>query len=311
MSHEQQVVDQGAAHKYRTEIPNLVLKMLAEGEISVHDFTLYCVLKRTAGDCGTSWKNTKTLKNDSNMSLGQVAASKKALVAAKLIKLEEKRRKGGGRPYHLISIIDVWPQNMAMFASSGDELASSQSEQRSSPHEHASSPGELKKNPTSKKNSVEEENARGNDPEAFREAIEPTLTGIFGFATRSSLAVPDKWASDTAYELRTHFKGDVDAALRFLEGLPSSEGWRFRKRSKAQTADWLATVLVDERTAPARERPGAHAPNRKHKPADPRRVRAMKKVLRLSNEGDEAAKAALFSGDLTPWMEPVEAVPNG
>lgn len=153
------VRDAGSLRQYRTEIPNLVLTMLAEGRIAPHDFALYAVYKRTAGDAGRCFKSTRTLANDAGMSLGQVAKSRANLTAAGLIDVEEVRRRGG-RPEMHVTIRDVWAENMAAFGvdrSSPPELQSSQGEVRSSPgeqrsshHEQRSSPGEPKKNPFKK-----------------------------------------------------------------------------------------------------------------------------------------------------------------
>jgi hypothetical protein len=67
------------------------------------------------------------------MSVGSVVKAKRELQEAGLIQIEAKDNPKGGKPYHEITIVDIWPLNSKYFTSSSSELASS--------------PGELKKNP--------------------------------------------------------------------------------------------------------------------------------------------------------------------
>lgn len=146
MSIDHQARDAGDLHAYCTVIPNIVFAKLAAGEITPEDFTLYCVLKKTAGERGASTKATKTLCAETRGSTGGIVASKRRLINAGLIEVETVQRVSGdtligGRPQHRVTMTDVWPQNMAMFATG---QASSPSEQGSSPHELASSPSATK-----------------------------------------------------------------------------------------------------------------------------------------------------------------------
>jgi hypothetical protein len=143
--------DDGAARRYYTEIPNLVLTL----GLSPFELALYVHLKRTAGDDGRCWKSTPTLAKETGMSAGMITKAKEGLIKARselggraLIVVTEEANPHGGRARHVVTLADVWPENVARFAkpSSQDELASSPHELANSHHELASSPHEIKKN---------------------------------------------------------------------------------------------------------------------------------------------------------------------
>jgi hypothetical protein len=144
-------IDEGAGRRYYTEIPNLVLTL----NLSPFELALYVHLKRTAGDDGRCWKSTPTLAKETGMSAGMITKAKEGLVKKReelagraLIVVTEEPNPHGGRARHVVTLTDVWPENVARFSrpSSQDELASSPHELANSPHELASSPHEIKKN---------------------------------------------------------------------------------------------------------------------------------------------------------------------
>lgn len=142
---EARTVDLGDSRKYRTEIPNLVFAL----GLSPFELALYVHLKKTAGAEGACWKSTQTLSEETGMSAGMVSRAKEGLQSARLelggkslINVSEEANRNGGRPRHIITITDIWPENFAANA-----RPSSPHERASSPHEVASSPGELKKEP--------------------------------------------------------------------------------------------------------------------------------------------------------------------
>lgn len=123
MSVDHKTRDAGDLRAYRTEIPNIVFAKLANGEITGEDFVLYCVLKRTAGDLGSSTKATKTLAAEAHIRVADVVAGKRRLINAGLIEVVSVERfaaglRLGGRPQHVVTITDVWAENMALFAAS-------------------------------------------------------------------------------------------------------------------------------------------------------------------------------------------------
>ena len=99
-------------HKYFCQIPNMVDDI----GLSVYAFRLYVHLKRVAGEEGECWQSTKTLADNCRMSIGAVVNAKKELIEQRLIDVESMEKAGGGRPYHLIRIADIWPKNMARYA---------------------------------------------------------------------------------------------------------------------------------------------------------------------------------------------------
>jgi hypothetical protein len=144
----QSVTDAGDGRRYRTEIPNVVFTL----GLSPFELTLYLHLKRTAGDSGECWKSTATLAKETGMSAGMVSKAKDALTIPRvelgkkpLIKVKEEENPHGGKARHVITLTDIWPDNIKRFASSQDEVASSPGELASSYSEVASSPHELKK----------------------------------------------------------------------------------------------------------------------------------------------------------------------
>jgi hypothetical protein len=155
---EARTIDLGDSRKYRTEIPNLVFTL----GLSPFELALYVHLKKTAGAEGACWKSTQTLSEETGMSAGMVSKAKdgleesrKALGGKALINVSEEPNRGGGRPRHVITITDIWPENFAANArpSSPHEVASSSGEVASSPHE-------LKKEPREER-TLEEVGARG------------------------------------------------------------------------------------------------------------------------------------------------------
>lgn len=157
------VRDESTLHRYRTEIPNVVFTL----GLTPFELTLYLHLKRTAGECGECWKSVATLAKETGMSAGMIGPAKDGLLKERaeiggksLIRLCQQPNPKGGRARHIITITDVWPENMVQFAtdtSSPPELATPPHEvqppasqnQPSQVHhlKFTSSPPELKKNP--------------------------------------------------------------------------------------------------------------------------------------------------------------------
>jgi len=133
--------DEGPSRKYWIQLPN----MIDDSDLDPYEFRLYVHLKHVAGDEGQCWQSTETLATHCNMSAGKVSQAKQSLTERGLITISHQKSKHGGKPYHIITITDIWVQNMAHYSNrpSPHEVASS-------PHEVASSPHEIKKNPIRK-----------------------------------------------------------------------------------------------------------------------------------------------------------------
>jgi hypothetical protein len=109
------VVDEGALHKYRTEIPNTVIRGIQGRELSLPARWLYVYLKSVAGDRGACWQNTTTLANGARLGRGTITNAKQELINAGLIAVEVK-----GQRYHdtdRIRILDIWEAIMREFVS--------------------------------------------------------------------------------------------------------------------------------------------------------------------------------------------------
>lgn len=111
------VEDLGAAHHYRTEIPNLIDDM----QLAPLTHRLYVHLKRTAGDGGVCIRGVRSMAKHCRMSLGSVVKARRDLEVHGLItvrareKTDKSRARGG---YH-ITINDIWAANMTHFAPGG------------------------------------------------------------------------------------------------------------------------------------------------------------------------------------------------
>jgi len=156
---EEYIRDAGSERKYWTQLPNKI----DDDNLDPYEFRLYVHLKRVAGDSGQCWQNTQTLASHCRMSAGKVSQAKQSLASKGLIYINTSKS-DRGKPYHVITIVDIWPQNMLLYAGQGSpsEGINSPDEVISSCDEVISSPGEIKKNPLRK--TLEEKNIAATPP---------------------------------------------------------------------------------------------------------------------------------------------------
>jgi hypothetical protein len=109
-------------HKYRTEIPNLIV----DKGLSPYALCLYVHIKRTAGDKGKCWKSIRTLAKDSGMCRNVVFKAEQELMRHGQITISKVVNKHGGYPCNEIRITDVWDENYRSFAgpSNGEDSSS-------------------------------------------------------------------------------------------------------------------------------------------------------------------------------------------
>lgn len=144
------VNDAGMPHKYFSTTPKIIFTL----GLTPFEFTLYSYLKETAGDNGRCWKSTERLAEETSMSAGMVSKVKDSLAKPRkelngkaLITITEEENTNGGSPRHIITITDIWPENMAKYYAD----TPSQHEGAGSRHEGAGSCGETKNNSSKKK----------------------------------------------------------------------------------------------------------------------------------------------------------------
>lgn len=144
------VVNQNDPRKHFAIIPHVVINSLGPYELA-----LYVHLTKTAGVNGACWKSTATLARESKISPGKISAAKTELAKPQawlngkaLIVITEEPNTNGGKPKHLITLTDVWKENLE--ASSPCEREAEQVHHMNVQVQEVkftSSPSELNKNP--------------------------------------------------------------------------------------------------------------------------------------------------------------------
>ncbi len=129
-----QIEDASGDHSYFAMMPNMLDDLL-----DPYQYRLYAHYKRVCGESGKCWQSTETTAEKCKMSTGKVAETKRELSELGLITVTLKPRPNGGRPYHIVRVIDIWARNLK------------HCREASSRGEQASSPREVKKTPCIKK----------------------------------------------------------------------------------------------------------------------------------------------------------------
>lgn len=116
---ENKVIDLSSLHKFRTEIPNIVLDI----GLTIYEKILYLELKRIAGDSGKCFMSNSNLAKKCGMSARHLIRCKKSLSVprkelngkALIVIQEQKNPHTGGESTSLISITCVWEENFKSF----------------------------------------------------------------------------------------------------------------------------------------------------------------------------------------------------
>ncbi len=106
-----EIIEQTPDRRYFTILPN----MLDEMGLSPYAIRLYLRLKRRAGENGVCWENTAHLAEGCNMSKSQISRTKGELEMAGLIKIETRSIAHGHFPGHIITIVDIWKDNVDFY----------------------------------------------------------------------------------------------------------------------------------------------------------------------------------------------------
>lgn len=110
MDNQARIKDKSSLHRYRTELPN----MIVDSDLSVYAFRLYVHLKRRAGDDGSCWEGTRKIADACRMSMGQVSKAKQELLDKNLITKTTRKTRGGNADE--IAIVDMWPENFRKYS---------------------------------------------------------------------------------------------------------------------------------------------------------------------------------------------------
>ena len=138
-----EVRDEGDLRKYYSQIPHLI----DDADISVYAYRLYGHIKRVCGQNGKCVQSTATMAKHCHMAMGSVKKAKGELAALGFIKIVVKKGGHGEFDQHIITVTDVWSENMAKYSTcSPGEQEHSPHEQDRSCSEQDRSPGELKNN---------------------------------------------------------------------------------------------------------------------------------------------------------------------
>ena len=154
------------------QCPNIIFDL----GLSSRELSLYLAIRRTAGDNGLCWRNTRSLAKMAGMSVGSVVKAKRHLCGPfqlldwkSLIQITKEPNPQGGKARHIIKVVNIWQYNEKRY--SQDELvtehdsrfqqSSSSGDLVNSPSEIANLASEIKKTPIRKLN---EENPPSTSP---------------------------------------------------------------------------------------------------------------------------------------------------
>lgn len=103
----------GSLHKFRTEIPNTIIRGVKSRGLSVHAKWLYVYFKSVCGDEAECYRTTSTIAEESGLSRTMVSTAKRELAAKGLIILTKS--KNPNRQADHIHIKNIWDANMQEF----------------------------------------------------------------------------------------------------------------------------------------------------------------------------------------------------
>lgn len=106
--------DEGGLRKFRTEIPNTVIRGVKSRGLSVHAKWLYVYFKSVCGDGTECYRTTSTIAEESGLSRTMVSTAKRELAAKGLIILT-KSKNPNRQPDH-VHIKNIWDMNMQEFS---------------------------------------------------------------------------------------------------------------------------------------------------------------------------------------------------
>jgi len=114
--------DEGDIRKYYTQIPNMIIDM----DLSLSAFKLYIYLKKVAGERGSCFQSTETLIKRCRLSENTIIKAKRELEGIGLITISKRKHPKNGYFYHIITIENIWKENVDLYLPSKSEVSSPQ-----------------------------------------------------------------------------------------------------------------------------------------------------------------------------------------
>lgn len=111
------IKDDSSNHHYRTEIPNILFEL----GLKPNEFSVYCAIKRAAGDKGACTKSVETFCKECKISRPTLSliikniSKENKLLKKPLIFCQRRLTEKGDADTHLLTIIDIWPENYEYF----------------------------------------------------------------------------------------------------------------------------------------------------------------------------------------------------
>lgn len=131
-SDQVEIQEQTPDHHFRTELPNIIFEL----DLPPDAICVYAVLKKTAGDCGASWKSMATLCKECNIGetrlricLQELACKDRHVAGIyhdnfPLIEIIHRKKENGSPDTNIIKIIPIWRKNGDFFRSKKNNTGS-------------------------------------------------------------------------------------------------------------------------------------------------------------------------------------------
>jgi hypothetical protein len=221
-------------------IPNRVVDIKGLNPLAL---ALYVHIKRIAGDNGACYMSSEHLANNTGMSEGSISNFKKELVDAGLITIALKDSDHGGKPFHYITIVDVWDLDKPI---SPGELATSPGETKKTTIKKTTKPRVFSKNEKTRARTVAEKNEKPTIESEFDREPPPnnghrtkeelqalTIKAIDNFQKSASLKTDSTSASEIC--------GFLNGIPEYIRGLASAflAGFGRTSKTKQELSFWI------------------------------------------------------------------------
>lgn len=233
-----QIQENKPDHHYRTEIPNIVFEM----GLDPFQLSVYCNLKRIAGDSGSCWYSKKALSKICGMGETKLKECINFLsnLPTPLIKIIPRKKPDGSPDSNIILITDVWRENGSHFRNNNSkksDIGGAQDEggvgrktgEGGSPNDHKEEPSkkELKKEKNTQEKSAPPPVCpakAGEREQATEEILEIVKDGALPFEKKDIVSLCKKYDPDFVrekllmyYKLYTKKRKNADIPIAWLK----------------------------------------------------------------------------------------------